>query len=687
MVLDLNSLTEGERQRLSLISSPDSIDILQSLSGISQSYLDFWASDPRSGFQSQVETHIPNSPSSSSLHTLTRQDSSQSQEVDRSLPLFASPLTPPHDGSPCSFDTILFRLSLNEGEAQAHFTHRAKLSQQGMEHQRETRDKLTTSQVEGLSEVITETSSPSTSPSHDTEGSLGVGGASSGTGTTTAPPPRFDDEDRMIYISWIPKRARAYSADKRGQEEELRKRLKAILRYHRLGGLRKVLLFPPKGLHCKLIFDTRGAAERFYRVFGGDFGETTTENWKNLVCQAYQIKRCPSLNQTQVRIGWAGRHERWEVPSHLNFCQSSNQSPSTNVSAKRPDRQTSNPPTSKSSKDVSSIIPSLSHKATEFDNESDSRTIGSWCNTPQTPHTPHGSQVKHNAYPPSPLYNLTAGSLLMCDAPSKVTHPPHTSQFAPQSHHDTHQQTLAHHFEMAATSQDFDVRQPHSSEDSPSHSTSLPRALQLCSEANSECELVYTQSRDLLQQYHLHSPYSPPVSQTSFFDNSLAFQHCSTTPNSRTSTNSTAAPGTVISPNGTPSWSLSTPHTEMTDLNPTWLQSHALPPCGDINADPGKEVSEVSDLSGFLWSTQGSHGVTEVSGDSLSNVSNPLLDHGLYGVGVSDGEFDCGRRGVSIDCSTSSGEGRGRDESDSLERYWDDGGSWVLDALGLSEGE
>eukprot|EP00923_Selenidium_pygospionis_P052134 GHVN01090205.1.p1 GENE.GHVN01090205.1~~GHVN01090205.1.p1 ORF type:complete len:594 (+),score=124.36 GHVN01090205.1:1687-3468(+) len=593
MVLDLNSLTEGERQRLSLISildaSPDSIDIPQSSSGISQSCLDFWASDPRSGFQSHVETHMPNSPSTSSLHTLTRQDSSQSEGVNRSLPLFASPLAPP------SLDTRLFRLSLNEGEAQPHFTHVAQLSQQGMGDQRGKRDKLTTSQVGGLSEVIKETSSQSTLLSHDTEDSLGVGGASSGTGTTTAPSPRFDDEDRMIYISWIPKRARAYSADKRGQEEELRKRLKAILRYHRLGGLRKVLLFPPKGLHCKLIFDTRGAAERFYRVFGGDFGEIATENWKNLVCQAYQIKRCASLSHTQVRIGWAGRHERWEIPSHLNFCQSSNQSPSTNLSAKRPDRQSSKPPTSKSSKDVSSLIPSLSHKATEFDNESDSRTIASWWNTPQTPHTPRGSQVEHDAYPPSPLYNLTAGSLLMCDAPSKVTHPPHTSQFAPQSHPRTHQQTLAHHFKMAAASQSFDVRQPHSPEDSLSHSTLLPRAIQLYREANSD---VYTQSRQLLEQYILHSPYSPPVS---FFDNSPAFQHCSTTPTSRTSMDSTAAPGTVISPNGTPSWSLSTPpDTDMADLNLAWLQSRALSACGDINADPGKEVSEVSDVSGFL---------------------------------------------------------------------------------------
>lgn len=62
-----------------------------------------------------------------------------------------------------------------------------------------------------------------------------------------------DDRDRMVYVSWIPKRARAYnSEDKRRMELELKHRLREHLSFV---GLTKVLLFPPKGVHCKLIFN------------------------------------------------------------------------------------------------------------------------------------------------------------------------------------------------------------------------------------------------------------------------------------------------------------------------------------------------------------------------------------------------------------------------------------------------
>jgi hypothetical protein len=63
----------------------------------------------------------------------------------------------------------------------------------------------------------------------------------------------IDDRDRMIYVSWIPKRARAYtSTEKRKMELLLKRKLREDFR---LTGLTKVLLFPPRGVHCKLIFD------------------------------------------------------------------------------------------------------------------------------------------------------------------------------------------------------------------------------------------------------------------------------------------------------------------------------------------------------------------------------------------------------------------------------------------------
>lgn len=61
-----------------------------------------------------------------------------------------------------------------------------------------------------------------------------------------------DDRDRMVYVSWIPKKGRAYNAvDKRKMELDFKQKLRDM----GLVGLTKVLLFPPKGVHCKLIFD------------------------------------------------------------------------------------------------------------------------------------------------------------------------------------------------------------------------------------------------------------------------------------------------------------------------------------------------------------------------------------------------------------------------------------------------
>lgn len=63
-----------------------------------------------------------------------------------------------------------------------------------------------------------------------------------------------DDRDRMVYVSWIPKKARAYNAtDKRKMELDLKRKLREEMPVF---GLTKVLLFPPKGVHCKLIFDS-----------------------------------------------------------------------------------------------------------------------------------------------------------------------------------------------------------------------------------------------------------------------------------------------------------------------------------------------------------------------------------------------------------------------------------------------
>lgn len=112
-----------------------------------------------------------------------------------------------------------------------------------------------------------------------------------------------DDRDRMVYVSWIPKKARAYTAmDKRRMELDLKRRLREDLA---LTGLTKVLLFPPKGVHCKLIFDCRNSASMFMEIYGGDNRSPETEKWKGDLCRIYDIDMHDKFDKTIVKIEWS----------------------------------------------------------------------------------------------------------------------------------------------------------------------------------------------------------------------------------------------------------------------------------------------------------------------------------------------------------------------------------------------
>lgn len=66
----------------------------------------------------------------------------------------------------------------------------------------------------------------------------------------------MDEEtaDCMVFVSWIPKQTRAYnSIEKPRIEMELISRLRESLK---ISGLNRIILFPPKGAHCKLVFKT-----------------------------------------------------------------------------------------------------------------------------------------------------------------------------------------------------------------------------------------------------------------------------------------------------------------------------------------------------------------------------------------------------------------------------------------------
>lgn len=112
-----------------------------------------------------------------------------------------------------------------------------------------------------------------------------------------------DDRDRMVYVSWIPKKARAFSAvEKRKMELTLKRKLREDLG---LTGLTKVLLFPPRGVHCKLIFDCRTSALTFMGSYGGDNGSEKTERWKAELCRIYHITMHEKFDNTIVKIEWS----------------------------------------------------------------------------------------------------------------------------------------------------------------------------------------------------------------------------------------------------------------------------------------------------------------------------------------------------------------------------------------------
>eukprot|EP00918_Siedleckia_nematoides_P059693 GHVU01130126.1.p1 GENE.GHVU01130126.1~~GHVU01130126.1.p1 ORF type:complete len:1135 (-),score=143.23 GHVU01130126.1:686-4090(-) len=112
-----------------------------------------------------------------------------------------------------------------------------------------------------------------------------------------------DDKDRMLYVSWIPKKARAYTThDKRNMELELKKRLREQLK---VSGLTKVLLFPPKGVHCKLIFESTESARQLMDKYGGDNGSERTEAWKLDLCRVFDIEMHDKFARTVVKIEWS----------------------------------------------------------------------------------------------------------------------------------------------------------------------------------------------------------------------------------------------------------------------------------------------------------------------------------------------------------------------------------------------
>lgn len=108
----------------------------------------------------------------------------------------------------------------------------------------------------------------------------------------------------MVFVSWIPRQVRVQNGfEKRKSELSLKKLLRTELH---IDGLSKVLLFPPKGTHCKLVFENAMYAAEFVKRYGGPFGSELSEQWKIDICKACQLEMNDhAFTSTSVTIEWA----------------------------------------------------------------------------------------------------------------------------------------------------------------------------------------------------------------------------------------------------------------------------------------------------------------------------------------------------------------------------------------------
>ncbi|XP_053992841.1 uncharacterized protein LOC128883959 isoform X2 [Hylaeus volcanicus] len=112
-----------------------------------------------------------------------------------------------------------------------------------------------------------------------------------------------DERNRMVYVSWLPRAARAqYRTEKKQCEVNLKHFISNVLGF---SGLLKVLLFPPSSAHCKLLFTSEAKARCFLKTFGSINDTKGAALWKSLICQYFQVSIRYGIHSTHVRIIWA----------------------------------------------------------------------------------------------------------------------------------------------------------------------------------------------------------------------------------------------------------------------------------------------------------------------------------------------------------------------------------------------
>ncbi|CBZ55572.1 conserved hypothetical protein [Neospora caninum Liverpool] len=107
-------------------------------------------------------------------------------------------------------------------------------------------------------------------------------------------------EHCSVFISWIPRVARA---EDHRQKEQMEKRLKLLFEVGlKVRGIVRVALFPPRGSHCCVLFETPQAAQAFIRQYGGSTYTSSTERFKAEICAAHAVTFDRGIERVFVRI-------------------------------------------------------------------------------------------------------------------------------------------------------------------------------------------------------------------------------------------------------------------------------------------------------------------------------------------------------------------------------------------------
>ncbi|CDJ41368.1 hypothetical protein, conserved [Eimeria tenella] len=116
-------------------------------------------------------------------------------------------------------------------------------------------------------------------------------------GSQGVPPDAFE---RTVFVSWIPRAARAQEhTDKEEAEEKLKTVLSSELG---ICGIERVLVFPPRGSHCCITFFNSEASMAFLLEYAGGTFTPNTEKFKKRICASFNVEFDRGIQRVFIRI-------------------------------------------------------------------------------------------------------------------------------------------------------------------------------------------------------------------------------------------------------------------------------------------------------------------------------------------------------------------------------------------------